>query len=595
MVLYVCRRKFFQSAFETANQLRLNKQLCDIELTVGTNTIHAHRIVLLTGSDYFRTLFLGPFSESSMSKVDLSSTTDDFQTVKCIVDFLYEGQIEINSENLADLMKMSSCFLVSQLQKFCTRFVRENLILSKALTFYFNARQYGFVELEKEIGETVKSRFHDYFVFQRETMNLSPDQIRHLFENKFMDVCTWNSILNFLSTWLDANHTPTQLHLSVAKSILEKVETEYISCGNAIDMHEAKHQYSDTIEALGLITTQLKSKRSAQGKQIVKLCQQLQQSLSSQKTADLLNQGLRKVVSRLSSDTHIQLQKSSVAEDVLVFIANRQCVIDMVDELLKSKFKFHKVKKLDTFTEPVFDICSYSPRTKEWRYLHSLNDVGIGNTLLNSSCYCPWEFVCIGDRLYSTAYKNAYEAPAYVLSMEDFSTVNVSEEDQDFESGEFQCEYTCLVGSSDRTVYSVSVDTEDYSESYIRIKKFTNFDNFNPNHSGDLAGTVFSIPKSERVFGHHYACLARSTNELLVAAGQEGIDAIVVVDLETELYRKYTTEDKTTIEDHYCTTVIEGEDTFYILEISKEERRPHRLKVHCRYQYVYGSQRLRTH
>ena len=79
--------------------------------------------MLQAGSDYFKTLFLGPFSESLVTKVNLSSTTNDFQTVKCIVDFLYEGQIEINSNNLEDLMKMSSCFLIPQLQGLCTEFV----------------------------------------------------------------------------------------------------------------------------------------------------------------------------------------------------------------------------------------------------------------------------------------------------------------------------------------------------------------------------------------------------------------------------------------------------------------------------------------
>ena len=463
------------------------------------------------------------------------------------------------------------------------------MILSKVLTFYFYSWQYGFVELEKELGATVKSRFHDYFVFQSDTLNLSADQIRHLFENKFMDVCTWNSILHFISTWLDALRTPTKHQLSVAKSILEKVETEYISCGNVIDMHEAKHQYSDTIEALGRILTQLKSNRSAQGKHIVKLCQQLLQSLSSQKTADLLNQGLRKVVSRLSSDTELQLQKSPVAEDVLIVIANRQCVIDKVDEFIKQDFDFDTVKELDTFTEPIFDVCSYSPRTKEWRYLHSLNDFGIGNALLSSSCYCPWEFVCVGDRLYSAAYEDVFEASAYILKLDDFSTVHVSEKDHDWDPEEFKSELTCLIGASDQIVYSVSLDSDEQGEPYIRGRRFTIFDDFNPNHTSDRTGVVFSIPKSERLLGVHYACLSRKTNELLIIVGSKHIDALFVVDLKTTLYRKYKTEEYTEFADHLWFAMIQGEDRLYMIEITKEDQSPHLLKVHCKHQYVYGS------
>ena len=177
--------------------------------------------MLAAGSDYFRTLFV---SESSKSEVDLSSTTSDFQTFKCIIDFLYEGQVEIKSDNLEDLMKLSSCLLITQLQEFCTEFVLKNLILSKALKFYFYSLQYGYVE--KEISPIIKSRFHDNFIFQSETLNLSPDQIGHLFENGFMERCTWSTVLKFLSSWIFG--ASTEQHLSIAKYIVEKIDTESV-------------------------------------------------------------------------------------------------------------------------------------------------------------------------------------------------------------------------------------------------------------------------------------------------------------------------------------------------------------------------------
>ena len=458
MVLYTCKESYFRNAFNTANQLRLKKELCDIKLFIGTEIFHAHRIVLAAGSDYFRTLFVGLFSESSKSEVDLSSTTSDFQTFKCILDFLYEGQVEIKSDNLADLMKLSSCLLITQLQEFCTEFVLKNLILSKALKFYFYPLQYGYVDLEKEISPIIKSRFHDNFIFQSVTLKLSPDQIGHLFENGFMERCTWSTVLKFLPSWIFG--ASTEQHLSIAKYIVEKIDTESVRYGNVVDMYEAKQQYFDINEALGRMTTKLKSNKSVQGKQIVKICEQLLESLSTQKTSDVLNQGLRQVKSRLGLDSQPQLQKSSVAEDVLVVISNRQCVINAVDELIKSTLDFDSIKESDMFREPVFDVCSYSPRTKEWRYLFSLTDDGKGNSLLKSSCYCPWEFSCVGDRVYSVAYADTYISPAYVLNLEDFSAINDSE---GYEEGRivlpdgFKSEFSCVVQPNKLFILSVLI------------------------------------------------------------------------------------------------------------------------------------------
>ena len=100
---------------------------------------------------------------------------------------------------------------------------------------------------------------------------------------------------------------------------------------------------------------------------------------------------------------------------------------------------------------------------------------------------------------------------------------------------------------------------------------------------------VFSIPKSERLLGVHYACLSRTTNELLIIVGSKHIVALFVVDLKTTLYRKYKIGEYTEFADHLWFAMIQGEDRLYMIEITKEDQSPHLLKVHCKHQYVYGS------
>ena len=203
--------------------------------------MHAHRHILVAGSDYFRTLFLGSFNETSKAEIDLSSTTSDFPTFEACINFLYTGEIDIDIDNLENFMKISSFFLIPELQTFCSKFVKENLELSKALQFYLYSMKYGYVKLEKEIGAMVISRFHDYYIFQDETLKISPDQLKHLFENDFLDFCSWDTLLKFLSDWISNGFT--HQHLVVLKDILETVATEFVDTSNKLDLCEAKEQF----------------------------------------------------------------------------------------------------------------------------------------------------------------------------------------------------------------------------------------------------------------------------------------------------------------------------------------------------------------
>ena len=598
MVHFSCKETYSSNVLETANQLRENQQLCDIVLIVGNEKVHAHRNVLVAGSDYFKTLFLGPFDESSKAEVDLSSTISDFPTFETIIKFLYTGEIDIERDNLEDLMKMSSCFLILQLQDFCTKFVKKNLILSTALEFYWYSMAYGFVELEKEIGAIVKSRFHDYFIFQYETLKVSPYQLGHLFLNGFLDFCAWDTILKFLVDWV--SNDVTKQHLVVIKHMLKEVETEFIYTGNKLDLCEAKKQYFIIKDALEKLSTKLKPNKTSKGKKTVRKCYQLLEALDSQKTTDFLTHGFRKVRSRLRlGDIHRMHAVESV-EDVLITITHRQSVIDAVNELRESDFDFDKDKPWGAFTGPVFDVCSYNPRSGEWYYLYSLKDEGIANTILRSNSRYPWEYACIGDRIFCAAHEDTYKSPAYKLKLEDFSVVSVSEgRKEDYMPNGFKPDYTRLVASAEH-VRSVCVGTGREKGTFLRCRKFTSGDIFSSNDPDNRNGRFLSLQKKEGLTHRHCVSLNMEKNEMFVVAGLSKVEGCYVIDLSTYnkstgtityLYWLMRSEEKSERRIKCWIRIIQGKNRFYVVEITNEAE-ARLFKVCCRHEYKYQSKRL---
>ena len=66
-------------------------ELTDVDLTVGDESISAHRVVLATVSRHFRALFGSGMAESKSHAIELQDVS--FAALKVIVDFAYSGKV----------------------------------------------------------------------------------------------------------------------------------------------------------------------------------------------------------------------------------------------------------------------------------------------------------------------------------------------------------------------------------------------------------------------------------------------------------------------------------------------------------------------
>ena len=597
MVAYTCKKWYPKQVLKTANELRKNKQLCDIVLIIGSEKLHAHRNILVADSDYFKTLFLGPFNESSKAEIDLSPTTSDFPTFEECINYLYTGEIDIDIDNLENVMKMASCFLIQGLQNICSEFVEENLNFNTALKFYFYSVKYGFVELEKKIGAMVKSRFHDYFIFQDETQAILPEQLNHLFENNYLDMCSWDTMLSFLSNWINKGYN--NQHLETMKNILEAVETECIDTGNRLDLSEAKGQFFAVKEALEKLTKTIKPNSCPQGKEVVRKCKQLLKSLAGQNASDFLTQGFCKIKSRLQIKDDLMSHTENTVEEVIIAISPKQSVLDAVNELRESSFN---TKPWEKFEGTVMDVCAYSPRSREWYHLYSLNDEQPVSSFLRNTSWEPWEYASVGGKIYCATHRDTHKSPAYVLNLEDFS-VNSVNEDQPL-SHQLKPRHTRLLATTE-TVYSLSANYTTLSEgAFLRCRKMVwgDFIHFNPGMPGVGPTHVFSLKnppqdKDDFDIDNHIASLRPDGNEMLIVVGRYRAEGAFVVNLNSQKisaagYKSYELqiEHKWKSKFRYkCwIQIVAGMDRFYVIEVTKplHERL---FQLSCSYEYMYGS------
>ena len=222
MVILGSKEELFPHLMDGMNSLRKDKSLYDVCIKVGDHQITAHKSVLVSVSDYFKSLFLGPFkTDEYIAEVDFSSVALDVESAEAVIDFLYTGTINIDEDNLEAILKLATFLLIRQLQDLCIKYIVQSCDLHSFMRYYLISVDYMNPEAEEIAARTVKSRFHDWFVFEESTKALSPYHLEKLHENYgIFEHCSQIDTLSFLVDWV--LNGKTEEHEALACKIFDE-------------------------------------------------------------------------------------------------------------------------------------------------------------------------------------------------------------------------------------------------------------------------------------------------------------------------------------------------------------------------------------
>ena len=100
MVVLGTEYEIYSDIMSGMNTLRKERSLYDVSIFVGGREITAHKCVLASVSDYFKSLLSGPFKrDDTIVEVDLTSVALDAESIQAVIEYLYTGPINIRGES----------------------------------------------------------------------------------------------------------------------------------------------------------------------------------------------------------------------------------------------------------------------------------------------------------------------------------------------------------------------------------------------------------------------------------------------------------------------------------------------------------------
>ena len=199
------------------NDLRIRKELCDIELVVDGVQIPAHKSILCACSPYFKAMFSSCYTESNKGSIVIREVSTS--ALENLVNYFYTSEVYITTGNVQELLSASCMFQVTALKEACCEFMRRHLGIGNCLGVRAVADLHSCAQLRKIADDFAKKNFSSV-IESEEFLKLEVEHLVELFAADDLGASSEERVYEAVMVWIQHDPLNREEHLV---PLLEKV------------------------------------------------------------------------------------------------------------------------------------------------------------------------------------------------------------------------------------------------------------------------------------------------------------------------------------------------------------------------------------
>ncbi|XP_065510951.1 kelch-like ECH-associated protein 1 isoform X1 [Caloenas nicobarica] len=194
-----------KAALAIMNQLRLDRQLCDVTLRVRYRRdvppadFLAHKIVLAASSPVFKAMFTTGLRERGMEVIPIEGVHP--RVMERLVEFAYTASISVGEKCVLHVMNGAVMYQIDSVVRACCDFLVQQLHPSNAIGIANFAEQIGCLELQQKAREYIYMNFAEVSK-QEEFFNLSHCQLVTLISRDELNVRCESEVFHACINWV---------------------------------------------------------------------------------------------------------------------------------------------------------------------------------------------------------------------------------------------------------------------------------------------------------------------------------------------------------------------------------------------------------
>ncbi|XP_052253854.1 kelch-like protein 18 [Dreissena polymorpha] len=186
-------------AFPVFEDIRRQGKLCDVTLKVGDRKYRAHRIVLAASIPYFHAMFTHDMVESKQDEISMQGI--DPNSLEALVNFSYNGRVEIDQTNVQSLLVAASFLHLQAVKDACCEFLKKRLHPQNCLGVRCFADQYMCSGLVEASNKFLQKNFKDVMKSE-EFMNLSKAEVQEILGRDELNVGSEEQVFEAMLSWI---------------------------------------------------------------------------------------------------------------------------------------------------------------------------------------------------------------------------------------------------------------------------------------------------------------------------------------------------------------------------------------------------------
>lgn len=181
---------------------------CDalLRITDDGTTMPIHRVVLASGSEFFRALFTYDMKDDSEHhEVKLSGVST--KTMQLILEYMYLRDVKINEDNFEDLFIAADRFLIFGLQKLCCDFLLSNVGVENCLGVFNFLCSKGCPTSITFVRDFILQNFEDIAKKSQEFLQMNVENLKTLLRHDDLQTSDESEVYTAVRRWVEFEPT----------------------------------------------------------------------------------------------------------------------------------------------------------------------------------------------------------------------------------------------------------------------------------------------------------------------------------------------------------------------------------------------------
>ena len=203
----------FQESFKQIRDFRREMIFSDIVIcSDDERDFHCHKVILASGSPYFRAMFLADMKESQQTKIKIKGL--DSQALEQLLEFCYTSKAIINSENVQQLVVAAGMLQFPKIQESCMEFLINNIDAANCIGIWklAEAVQSNGTVIVENLESYIKTNF-SFVAKHDEFQDLTVEQLSKFLESEELNIVTEDDISSAIIRWVRFDPGKRAVHL----------------------------------------------------------------------------------------------------------------------------------------------------------------------------------------------------------------------------------------------------------------------------------------------------------------------------------------------------------------------------------------------